>query len=211
MDSVRKIVARDWRTPLTGKQYQWGNARLRQSTSGKGYYRMEGIEGFELYEIIGPGRMPVTQLQRRDGARWKTWMVDDPLHWYGMRERVMSLPAGRLLVAGLGLGLFAHHLMERPDITEVVVVEIDEDVANLIKPSLPDHLSLSVVVGDFYDFLKTGTGIWKPDAVLWDLAVGQVNETRADFYRSLAEVNAALPGVHLSQFGLRGNAQTIIG
>jgi hypothetical protein len=240
---VLRVPAREWATPLTGVERQHGDARLKQVTYPKGYYRMEGMGGYELYEVVGPGRMRVTCLQRRqfidktptgqhatyslrEGAKWKTWMIDDPLHWVGMRERVMALPPGRLLVAGLGLGLFAHHLMERPDITEVVVVEIDPDVVNLIVPTLPDRPNLKVVTADFYTYLQEhgrfewdpGAGEWKerevewqPDAVLWDLAVGGPNETRSDFYRGLAAVATAFPGVALSQFGLLDNKQTIVG
>ena len=182
---------------------------------------MEGIEGFEFVKVE-KARLPVTMLQRREfshrygngsrATKWKTWMVDDPLHWFGMRERVMSLPPGKLLVAGLGLGLFAHHLMARPDITEVLVIEIDLDVINLILPTLPDHPNLTVMQGDFYEFAAKSKGaIWQPDAVLWDLAVGGPDETRGDFYRGLAATVTAFPNAHLSQFGLRDNKQTILG
>lgn len=215
------VPAREWSTPLTGVTGQHGNARLRQTTYARGLYPMEGIDGFEYVRVRGPGRMPVTTLQRREYVtgsrnvtpRWNTWMVDDPLHWYGMRQRVMALPPGRLLVAGLGLGLFAHHLLERPDITSVEVVEIDPDVIALVAPTLPDHPDLTIVEADFYMHLRRfqRDGWPMPDAVLWDLAVGGPDDTRADFYRSLAEVTFNLPGVHLSQFGLRGNKQTILG
>ena len=226
---VLSLNAREWLTPLTGIEAEHGEARLKRDTYAKGIYRMEGIGGYEYFHVRGPGRMPVTALQRREPTgQWKTWMVDDPLHWIGMRERVMDLPAGRLLVAGLGLGLFAHHLMERPDITQIDVVEIDADVIALIEPTLPDDPRRELVHDDFYRYIAEpiiGLGIdpvdpaWRAeqeahpryDAVLWDLAVGGVDETRGDFLTSLAEVLTWLPGATLSQFGLRNNERTILG
>lgn len=211
LDRTLRLRAREWSTPLTGKDTQWGDARLRPTTYRAGLYPMEGIEGYDYLRVQGPGRMPVTCLQRRSGERWETWMVDDPLHWYGMRQRVLTLPPGRLLVAGLGLGLFAHHLLERPDITEYVVVEIDPDVVDLMTAYLPDDPRRSIIRGDFYRVIADWSSEWRPDAVLWDLAVGTPEATRGDFYRGFAAVMVAFPETHLSQFGLRNNAQTILG
>ena len=212
-DGVLDVDARTWATPLSGLKLEHGNARLRPTTYTRGYYHMEGIEGHELYKVTG-GRLPVQQLQRQERGRWKTWMVDDPLHWYGMRERVMALPAGKVLVAGLGLGLFAHHLLERPDITYIEVVELDPDVVQLIGPTLPRSLPLQVTVGDYYQRigeLATQGPYGRPDGILWDLAVGGPQDTRHDFRKAAILTTIALPGVPLSCFGLRDGASTIFG
>lgn len=208
--ATRVVIAREWHTPLTGVERQHGAARLRADTYAKGIYPMEGIGGYEYVHVRGPGRMPVAVLQRRTPqGGWKTWMVDDPLHWDGMRERVMDLPPGRLLVAGLGLGLFAHHLMERPDITAIDVIEIDPDVIGLIEPTLPDDPRRRIVNADFYRYIREQQP--QHDAVLWDLAVGGPEETRGDFYRALGEVTMHMPGAVLSCFGLRDGKRTILG
>jgi hypothetical protein len=54
------VKARDWSTPLTGKEYQWGDARLKGTTYARGLYPMEGIGGHEFMRVAGPGRLPVT-------------------------------------------------------------------------------------------------------------------------------------------------------
>jgi len=166
-----------------------------------GYWRMEGTGGYEFFRVRG-GRLTVMSLDRREPGRkrWKTWMVDDPLHWYGMRELVLDLPPGRLLVAGLGLGLFAHHLMDRPDITSIEVIEIDPDVIALVEPTLPDDPRRVIVRGDYYDRISDGPA---PDAVLWDLAVGTEDQTRPDFLKAQLLTAVYLPGTPLFCFGLR--------
>jgi hypothetical protein len=164
---------------------------------------MEGTSGYQFYRVSG-GRLPVMCLQRRAEGRktWKTWMVDDPLHWCAMRELVLDLPAGRLLVAGLGLGLFAHHMLERPDITDIEVVEIDPDVIALITPTLPEDPRVKITQGDYYAHIEHGLSV-QPDAILWDLAVGNQEQTYPDFMRGMMLTTAFLPGVPLSCFGIR--------
>jgi hypothetical protein len=224
-----EVDARKWRTPLTGIEQEHLDARLKPTSYARGFYRMEQMAGYEMYRVMN-GRLPVQRLQRRvyDRPRpyWKTWMVDDPLHWLGMRQVVMDLPPGKLVVAGLGLGLFAHHIAaERADITEIVVVEIDHDVVDLIVLTLPDSLfepnaagrpRLQIVRGDYYEFIAGMShnrehGLWWPDAVLWDLAVGEQRDTRSDFYRALAATSTELPNVPLFCFGLRAGKRTILG
>lgn len=198
-----EVDGRTWRTPLSDVGYrEHGDARLipMPYTRG-GYYRMEGTGGYEFFTIRYQ-RITVMTLQRRAPGRkrWRTWMVDDPLHWYGMRELVMDLPPGRLLVAGLGLGLFAHHLQDRPDITDIEVIEIDPDVIALVVPTLPADPRLRIVQGDYYERICDGDS---PDAVLWDLAVGKQEQTMPDFQKAGILTTVYLPGTPLFRFGLR--------
>lgn len=199
-----EIDGRTWQTPLTTVAAQeHGNARLWPVGYRRGgYWHMEGTGGYEFYRVSG-GRLPVMCLQRRTPGRktWKTWMVDDPLHWRAMRELVLDLPAGRLLVAGLGLGLFAHHLLERPDITDIEVIEIDPDVIALITPTLPADPRLHITEGDYYAHIEHRSD--RPDAVLWDLAVGDQEQTLPDFMRAMLTGAAFLPGTPLFCFGLK--------
>lgn len=61
---------------------------------------------------------------------------------------------GRVLVAGLGLGMVTHLLAELPDVTEVVVLENSLDVIELVKGTLPDKIT--VVHADVYTYAPTG-------------------------------------------------------
>lgn len=198
-----------WNTPMTGKRGRVKRARLHPSSYAPAVFRMEGIGGYEIFEIVN-GYLPLTAMQRRepDGS-WKTWMIDDPLHWYGMKEKVEALPPGRILVAGLGLGLMVHHLVERADVTAVTVVELSPDVIALVQPTLPADPRITIVNDNYYAFIGETQEHW--DGILWDLAVGGPEETRFDFIRAAATAEHYLPGAELHCFGLRGKKRTIYG
>lgn len=197
---VRTIDGRTWRTPLTDQPLRTVRTARLKKTHYRGTYHNEGIGGFEFWRT--GAWLPVVALQQKHGRRWKTWMVDDPVHWDGMREAVSDLPAGRVLVAGLGLGLMLHHMKEQPRFERITVVELNPDVVELILPTLPEDDRVEIVVGDFYEFLQDANG--KYDSVLWDLAVGTPEQTFADLVGAQALVRMFMGGsVPLVQFGLR--------
>jgi spermidine synthase len=168
---------------------------------------MEGVGGFEFYRI--KGRLPVTGLQQRgDDGRWHTWMVDDPLHLDGMREAVADLPDGRILVAGLGLGLMLHHMAAQPRFTAITVVELNADVIALVRPTLPVDPRVTIVEGDYYAYIHTASCADWPrvttfDGVLWDLAVGKPEQAAPEMFRGEVLTAIELPGIPLVQFGYR--------
>jgi hypothetical protein len=198
---VMEVEGRSWRTPLTGPTRQSGSARLLRSSYSSGLFPMEGIGGYEVYEVVG--RLPVMALQRRTGKRggWQTWMVDDPLHWLGMEERVEDLPGGRILVAGLGLGLMLHHMASRDRFEAIDVIEIDWDVVELIGPTLPDDPRVTIVVDDWNRYVSE-TSV-RYDGVLWDLAVGSPHETIVAMTQGRVMAGLFLPGAKLVRFGMR--------
>jgi hypothetical protein len=196
-----------WATPLTAAAAEGrrvGGARLVQ-THYRGLYAADQVGDLDYY--YAPHWLPVSDLQRRSGLRggWRTWMVDDPKHWYGMKERADALPGGRILCAGLGLGLMLWHLTARADVSQIDVCEIDPDVIALMKPLIPDDSRIVLINEDYYRHIE-----WlnlhgqRPDAVLWDLAVGEPEETRDDLTRGYVMTKALLgPDVPLARFGLR--------
>jgi hypothetical protein len=209
--TIYQIDGRTWRTPLTAQApADHGTARLRLSHY-RGIYHHEGVDGFEFYQT--KHWLPVVRLEQRHGRRWETWMVDDPKHWNGMREAVADLPPGRILVAGLGLGLMLHHMAVEPRFTAITVVEANPDVVALIQPTLPADPRVRIQVGDFYHHIE-GVAYFglrattTYDAVLWDLAVGTPDETRRCMLKGWALVGAHLPGVPLVQFGVRRQRAT---
>lgn len=208
------IDGRTWKTPLTGVPLATvGRARLTRANY-RGTYHFEGVRGFEFYRTK---KLPVTGLQVRERfphqrPRWQTWMVDDPLHWYGMAEAVAALPPGRIVVAGLGLGLMLHHMAADPRFTAIDVVERCADVVDLVRPTLPPDDRVALVVADFYGHLREKRAYADAhpahagnsyDGILWDLAVGKPPETIAPIVYAQAMCALLLPKVPLVQFGLR--------
>ena len=58
---------------------------------------------------------------------------------------------GKVLVGGLGLGLYAHMIAEKKDVSEVVVIEIDSDIIKLCHPR---HKKIRVLHDDIKKFIK---------------------------------------------------------
>ncbi len=106
---------------------------------------MEGVRGYDYFTVKKP--IPITSLI----VDRQTWMVDDPLHWYGMQD-LAKAASGRVLVAGLGLGLVIHALEENEAVTAVDVVEIDEDVIGLITTRIKMKKT-EIINEDFWRYL----------------------------------------------------------
>lgn len=81
-------------------------------------------------------------------------MVDDPPHFWSMQDYARN-SIGRVLVAGLGLGLVTHELLNNIDIDSITVIEKNRDVIDLIYPLLPkaEGVKFKIINKDFYDFV----------------------------------------------------------
>lgn len=65
--------------------------------------------------------------------------------------RMIYRAKGRILVAGLGLGLVTQCLLDKPEVEHVTVVEIDADVIALAGSQLQDD-RLAIVNADIYEW-----------------------------------------------------------
>lgn len=154
MDNVIRIS--EWHTPATDyPEIQSGYARIVHGFYDQGYFHNYGVRGYKLFEVTK--QIPVTSLEimeHKDKYKiWGTWMVDDPPHWWSMQDYARDMKsAGRVLVAGLGLGLVVHELLGNIDVDHITVIEKNKDVIDLISPSLP-KAEFRIINTDFYDFI----------------------------------------------------------
>jgi hypothetical protein len=198
---VLEIDGSKWSTPLTAHAGEkCGTAELVLDHHDKGsMYRLEGVHGEERYQVVG-GDMPVVGLE----INGKVWMVDDPLHWWGMKEAVDRLPGGTIYVAGLGMGLMLHHMIPDERFTDIVVIEREPDVIDLIAPTLPDDGSpdarVKIVEFDWWEWVLNSK---PPDGVLFDLAVGDEDSTGPVLGTALGMHLACYGDVPLVRFGVR--------
>lgn len=68
---------------------------------------------------------------------------------------------GKVLIAGLGLGMVLTTIVPKPEVERVVVVEISQDVINLVEPHIRNYLGklsqkLEIVKSDIYEYVPTG-------------------------------------------------------
>lgn len=128
-------------------------------------------------------RLPITELSI-DG---KTWMVDDPPHWWFIQKTALDYH-GHVLVAGLGLGLIVHALSQNPKVTKITVVERDPDVIELIRKHVP---KCRIVCADWYKY-KTQA---KVDGVFFDLFVGNGHSLIPAAIREMISLRERFPNV----------------
>lgn len=83
----------------------------------------------------------------------KLWMSDSPSEREDMAEMAQAANGPHVLVAGLGMGLVAAMLADRPDIERVTVVEIASEVIEIIRPHLSSR-KIEVVRADFRQWIK---------------------------------------------------------
>lgn len=147
------VTIASWKTPATAyPRTQVGSMRIAQHVYTKGYYSMSGLKDAALFYV--PRRIVVTALQERRGGRWHDWMVDDPPHWHAM-EHYAKAARGHVLVAGLGLALVLHLLVQNPDVTRITVVERSEDVIRLMSPSLPTSgPGITIIQDDWNSYIE---------------------------------------------------------
>jgi len=142
----------EWHTPATRYPVRKiGSAEIRRGHYEPGVYNMEGVDGKAAFVVTK--RIRVTELLIDN----KIWMVDDPLHWYGMGGLAEAC-RGNVLVVGLGLGLIIHWLAAKnPAVTGVTVMERNPDVVRLVRRYLPHHTNkywLRISAYDFWDWSK---------------------------------------------------------
>jgi hypothetical protein len=104
------------------------------------------------YAHVGPGRY-----KRLVHAKRGTVMSNTPMEVRTHRGAVQAAH-GRVLIAGLGMGMVLEAILAKPDVQSVVVVEIDPDVIALVGPHFDQHLAtgrLQIVQADIF--------AWKPD------------------------------------------------
>ena len=138
-----------WETPATWYPLRRvGNHRIHREWQPEGHYAMSGLDDKALYEVTK--RIPVTSLQEKRDGRWHTWMVDDPPHWKVM-QWFANQAHGRVLTAGLGLGLVHHALAENEKVSSVWAVDKSWDVARLLMDQIP---LINIKEQDFGTFVE---------------------------------------------------------
>lgn len=153
-----------WRTPASEyPRSRIKTAAIKTAWYKSGFYECYAQQGFNYFEA--KKKLYITTLTI-DG---KIWMVDDPPHWWAMKQHADEL-RGHVLCAGLGLGLMVHTLTENSEIERITVVERSQDVIDLIGPLVP-HDKLQIIRGDFYQ--ADSNSIPDVDGVLFDLFVGK--------------------------------------
>ena len=93
------------------------------------------------------------------------WMSDTSME-HRTNWEVVHEARGNVLIAGLGLGMILHPILEKPEVTHVTVVEKYKDVIALVRPTVPNK-KLTLIEGDIYEWLPEKGA--KFDAIYFDI------------------------------------------
>lgn len=180
MENDNKVIKiEEWKTPATNyPEKQVGSARIKHGFYNYGYFHNYGVRGYKFFEVTK--QIPITSLEIRDekSKTWWTWMVDDPPHWWSMQDYARN-SMGSVLVAGLGLGLVIHELLNNIDVNSIIVIERNNNVIDLIYPLLPkaESVKFQIINKDFYDFIHESEEDF--DRIIVDLwTSGSLEETK---------------------------------
>ncbi len=99
---------------------------------------------------------------------------------------------GSVLINGLGLGCVVQALLAKPEVSEVTVVEISQDVINLVSPTLCDP-RLTIICADAYEWQPPKGKRWN---FVWH-----------DIWTDLCTDNLALMGKLHRKYGRRCDMQ----
>ena len=148
---------------------EFKSARISKFTKEPGYYLMEGIMGYLVYEL--KKSITITKLEIDDDEV----MNDEPINWLGMKC-IADACYGKVLIGGLGLGIILHHLLTNRKVTKIVVCEINRDVIELITSCLPDDLRVVILNENIFDISP------KPyDIIVLDVLVKHGSHFKEDF------------------------------
>ena len=106
------------------------------------------MTGYKQTRIELPYNRRIHQLIRHGQG---LLMSDSPQEMF-LQYDAYKAAKGRVLVGGLGLGMYACMIAKKKEVTEVVVIEIEEDVIKLTRPK---NEKIKVIQGDFWDFIRT--------------------------------------------------------
>lgn len=80
---------------------------------------------------------------------------------------ILARASGRILIGGLGLGVVVSKVLESQSVTEAVVLEIDQHVADLAWPTYAGDSRATLVIGDALTHDVASLGLF--DAAWFDL------------------------------------------
>lgn len=100
-----------------------------------------------MYNGIRPG----TYARLTDKKTHECVMSDTQMEQETNREFV-SHAHGKVLIGGLGIGMILLAIQDKPEVTEVLVVEKYQEVIDLVKDQLPLNDKVKVIQGDIFEY-----------------------------------------------------------
>lgn len=139
---------------------------------------LKAFDGY-LYENKEHVNEKVIELKQGDNL----WMRISPHEIQGCFESIKRA-RGKVGVVGLGLGYFTEEVLRKPEVSEVVVYEISEEIIELYKSNFGENSKLTIVCGDAFKARKEEFDFFFVDIYQYEL-----RETVVDDYISFNDLH----------------------
>jgi hypothetical protein len=146
-NEIRRIVGgmEMWKSHIPeGKSGKWVVERFTVSEAGSAF------SGFkDVRRQVPPG--DYTRLVCTSGCG--DTVMSDTISEYRDHRKFIGISSGRVLIAGLGLGLVLTAVAEKEEVTEITIIENSEDVVKLTWPHMSEKVKskTTLIVGDIYN------------------------------------------------------------
>lgn len=169
-----------------------GGARIYHTTFDAAGARSASYVGGQ-YVATSPGTYASLLVRTESGH--SECMMSDLGYERATCLEIVKRAHGQVLIAGLGLGMILHPILDKPAVRRITVVEKYPDVIDLVCPTLPASARLAIVAADIF--------AWRPprDArydVIWfdiwpDIATSRLAEMARLHRRFARYLNRANP------------------
>ena len=106
----------------------------------KGEWKVEKFttDRTDFHSLLRGRGVPVGETFTRLGRNGTLVMTDTPAE---MRDHgwAVRMAKGSCLISGLGIGMVLKNILLKPEVTDVTVVEISQDLIDLVAPCYPDE------------------------------------------------------------------------
>lgn len=100
-------------------------------------------------------------------------VMSDAPHQVMTLQPGIAACTGRVLVCGLGLGVFLAQILMKPDVESIVVMEVDRDVIALVWPAFQDSRA-TLIIGDASSYPQNVLGRFDAAFIdIWDTDSGR--------------------------------------
>lgn len=150
MDPLGTVIVPD------GKRGDWSIESFTVSQKEADLYNLLHLEGKEAHHRVEAGDFKRLMHYCEEREKNEVVMSNTPMEVITNRAAA-DMATGRVLINGLGLGMLLHYILQKPDVTEVVVVEQSKDVIDLVAPTFLPNPKVSLAWGDAFTYPPTGT------------------------------------------------------
>lgn len=152
---------------------------MKQKSQDNVIYGVKGVEHLfpEETQELGVAKISKVEFKEKDDILFNLRLMRDAKWWFRVHEGkyvrlivngelmmsdtgmerysntdFIQSANGKVLIAGLGVGMVLHNILENPNVNEVIVIEKYQDVIDLVADKFKSD-KLKIICKDIFDFV----------------------------------------------------------